>query len=459
MNGGGLSVQAAALEAPDRLALIAADRAYTFAELAASASGVAAWLNARLAEQPGSPSRPVAVVASRDPETVVALLAALETGVPLGLIHSRATERERRLLLELLRPALEMDPAAAVEESETARGAGTSPTPTIDPESILAVVPTSGTSGKPKGVLLSRRAFLASARASARNLGWESGDRWLLTLPLAHVGGLSILVRALIARRCIVLAPRGRFDAARTIRTIEERRVTLVSLVPAMLEAMLEAAPAWRPPGHLRALLLGGGPVMLTTYGLTEACSQVTTQQYGTRNRGELGSGAPLEGVELRIMDGEIQIRGPMLFSGYAEQDRIRAGVDAEGWLSTGDEGELDAAGHLHIRGRLDQLIVTGGENVDPLEIENALASLPSIRGAVVFGVEDPKWGVVVAAAIMAEGGDPEPGALGEEMSAILAPHKRPRLVHFLADLPTTPAGKVDRSAAEAAAREGLEPI
>ncbi len=173
MNGGGLSVRAAALEVPDRLALIAEDRAYTFAELAATASGIAAWLWARLAEQPGSASRPVAVVASRDPETVVALLAALEIGVPLGLIHSRATERERRLLLELLRPALEMDPAAAIEESETARGAVTWPTTDIDPESILAVVPTSGTSGKPKGVRLSRRAFLASARASAQNLGWE----------------------------------------------------------------------------------------------------------------------------------------------------------------------------------------------------------------------------------------------------------------------------------------------
>ncbi len=270
-----------------------------------------------------------------------------------------------------------------------------------------------------------------------------------------------------------MLAPRGRFSAARTIRTIEERRVTLVSLVPAMLDAMLDADPAWRPPGHLRALLLGGGPVsrsllsraadrglpVLTTYGLTEACSQVTTQRYGKRNRGELGSGAPLDGVELRIMDGEIQIRGAMLFSGYAEQDRIRAGVDAEGWLSTGDEGELDAAGRLHVRGRLDRLIVTGGENVDPLEIENALASLPSIRGSVVFGYEDAKWGVVVAAAIVAEGGDPEPGAMGEEISAILAPYKRPRLVRFLADLPTTPAGRVDRSAAEAAAREGLQPI
>jgi O-succinylbenzoic acid--CoA ligase len=473
MNGGELSVRAAALEAPDRLALIAGDRLYTFAELAASASGVAAWLRARLAEHPGFTSGPVAIVARREPEAVVALLAAFEVGVPVGLIHSRATERERQLLAELLNPALEIDPAeAALEDSGPAPGAG-SGTPAIDPDSILAVVPTSGTSGKPKGVLLSRRALLASARASAQNLGWRAEDRWLLTLPLAHVGGLSILVRTLIARRCTVLAPPGRFDAVWTIRAIEEHRITLASLVSPMLEAMLEADPAWSPPTHLRALLLGGGPAsqdllsrtadrgvpVLTTYGLTESCSQVTTQRYGTRNRGEMGSGAPLDGVELRIIDGEIQIRGPMLFSGYAERDRVWAGVDAEGWLATGDEGELDAAGQLHVLGRLDRLIVTGGATVDPLEIESALGSLTSIRGAVVFGVEDAKWGVVVAAALVAEGEDPELGALREEMASILAPHKRPRLVRFLVDLPRTPAGKVDRIAAEAAAREDLQPI
>ncbi|MEJ2339276.1 MAG: AMP-binding protein [Gemmatimonadales bacterium] len=473
MTGGELSVRAAAAEAPDRLALIADDHAYTFAELAASASRVARWLRARFPGGRTSTSGPVAVVAHRELEVIIALLAAFDLGVPVGLIHSRATERERRLLSELLGPALEMDPTTAAEGSEPAEGVVTLPTPVIHAESILAVVPTSGTSGKPKGVLLSRRAFLASARASAQNLGWEAGDRWLLTLPLAHIGGLSILVRALIARRCVVLAPPGRFDPVATLRTIERHRVTLASLVPSMLEALLEADPSWSPPGHLRALLLGGGPAsrdllsraadrgvpVLTTYGLTESCSQVTTQRYGTRNRGELGSGAPLDGVELRIIDGEIQVRGPMLFSGYAERGRVWPGVDAEGWLVTGDEGELDAAGQLHVHGRLDRLIVTGGENVDPLEVEHALGSLTSVRGAVVFGVEDARWGVVVAAALVAEGGDPEPDVLREEMAAILAPYKRPRLVRFLADLPTTPGGKVDRTAAEAAARQDLRPI
>lgn len=485
MTGDELSIRVAALEAPRQLALIADDRAYTFGELAAAATAVGDWLRTRLGEPSPSTSGPLTVVARRDLDTIVTLLAAFEIGVPVGLIHSRATEQERQRLSELLRSALQIDPAEAIEESgaleepKTRAASGTieptslrEPAP-MDPESILAIPTTSGTSGEPKGVLLSRRSFLASARASAQNLGWRADDRWLLALPLAHVGGLSILVRSLVARRCVVLSPPGRFDPVRTIRAIESHRVTLASMVPPMLEAMLRVEPDWSPPSHLRALLLGGGPAspdllsrsadrgvpVLTTYGLTETCSQVTTQRYGSRNRGERGSGAPLEGVELRIIDGEIQLRGPMLFSGYSERGRTRPGVDAEGWFATGDEGVLDAAGRLHVMGRLDRLIISGGENVDPLEVENALRSLASIRDAVVFGVEDAKWGAVVAAAVVAEGADPRPATLRVQMSSILASFKRPRLVRFLPDLPTTPAGKVDRAAAEAAAREDLQTI
>jgi O-succinylbenzoic acid--CoA ligase len=214
-------------------------------------------------------------------------------------------------------------------------------------------------------------------------------------------------------------------------------------------------APA--DPALLERAADRGVPV-LTTYGLTEACSQVTTQRYGTVNRGESGAGAPLEGVELRLMDGEIQLRGPMLLSGYVDPEGTRSGLDPEGWLSTNDEGNLDAAGRLHVHGRLDRLIVTGGENVDPLEVEAALVGIGPIREAVVFGVEDPKWGQIVAAALVVE---EELGldSLRERLEKRLAPHKRPRLVSFLDALPVTPAGKPDRAAAEAKARKELRPF
>lgn len=201
------------------------------------------------------------------------------------------------------------------------------------------------------------------------------------------------------------------------------------------------------------------GVPVLTTYGLTETCSQVTTQRYGTVNRGELGSGAPLDGVEVRIMDGEIQLRGPMLASGYLTSRGVIPVTDSEGWLHTGDEGELDGAGRLHVRGRMDRLIVTGGENVDPHEVEAALESLESVRAAVVFGVEDPMWGQVVAVALVAEGDPPPAADLRERLAARLAPHTRPRLFCFLEALPMTAAGKVDRPLAEAAARAHLRPL
>ena len=483
VSGPRLSVRAAAAEVPDRVALIASGRAYTYGELDELAGVAAVRLGANLAEaraaseeQGSAAGSSVAVVAHRAPEVVCVLLALFELGVPVALIHDRLTDRERAALLRTFRPAFTVDRKEA-GRLVSPGGGGESAALTvaecrpIDPEAILAIVPTSGSSGGAKGVLLSRRAFLASAAASASNLGWQAEDRWLIALPLAHVGGLSILVRTLIARSCSVLNS-TRFDPRKTIDAMTRHGVTVLSLVPTMLSSLLDLRPAWRHPEGLRAVLLGGAPAdaallkraadrgvpVLTTYGLTEACSQVTVQRYGTINRGELGAGSPLEGTELRVIDGEIQIRGPTLMSGYLTADGIRTGLDAEGWLSTGDEGELDDAGRLHVRGRLDRLIVTGGENVDPLEVEAALLACEPIREAVVFGVEDARWGQVVAAALVTEGRlDLE--SLTARLEERLAPHKRPRLIGLLDALPITRSGKPDRRAAEAKARTGLRPL
>src|SRR6185437_8373891 len=171
---------------------------------------------------------------------------------------------------------------------------------------------TSGTTGRPKGAVLSRRAFVASAAASAANLGWRDDDRWLVCMPLAHVGGLSILTRCLAAGRTVVLEPR--FDPDAVLAAIDRERVTLLSVVPTMLTALLER-PAASALSRLRALLLGGaaapfslletcarrGIPALATYGLTEACSQVTVQRLAQPLRAVPGSGQPLPGVEIRI--------------------------------------------------------------------------------------------------------------------------------------------------------------
>jgi O-succinylbenzoic acid--CoA ligase len=191
------------------------------------------------------------------------------------------------------------------------------------------------------------------------------------------------------------------------------------------------------------------GVPVLTTYGLTEACSQVTTQPYGTRNRGELGAGAPLPGIELRIADGEIRLRGPTLMDGYLGAPDP---FTPDGFFPTGDLGELDARGHLHVRGRRSDRIVTGGENVDPIEVELALARCPGVHAACVVGLPDPEWGDRVAALVVAPGTTED--ALDTFARAHLAPHKRPRVYRLVDTIPLTPAGKPDRRAARARFRE-----
>ncbi len=179
--------------------------------------------------------------------------------------------------------------------------------------------------------MLSCRAICEAAMASAQNLGWQKDDRWLLNLSLAHIGGLSILVRCLLARRCVVLGPPGPFDPDAILYLVKKKQVTLLSVVPTILNRLLESAQSSPAPESIRAMLLGGAsssvellqraaeynwPV-LTTYGLTEACSQVATQPYGTVNRGELGAGYPLAGMQVRIKGEAIQLKSSYLFSGY----------------------------------------------------------------------------------------------------------------------------------------------
>jgi O-succinylbenzoic acid--CoA ligase len=417
-----LSIRTAAREAPGRVALIAEGRSFTYADLAERVA----------AEAPGAPVRVLAPADNRV-ATVVALHAALESRTPALLVHPRLTERERQVIL------------AAAAPHPPAPG-------------TAAILFTSGTTGTPRGAMLSYDALVASAAASAVNLGWRADDRWLACMPLAHVGGLSILTRCLAARACVVLEPR--FDAPTLPELLVRHRVTLLSLVPTMLTRLLDEHPHWTPPLHLRAVLLGGagsparllaraaerGLPVLTTYGLTEACSQVVT------------GGRALLGAELRVAgdEGRLQIRGPMLMSGYLGEPPLAPGA----WFDTGDLGEIDANGVLRVHARRTDLIVTGGENVYPAEVEDALATCPGIAAACVFGVADETWGQIVAALVVAGPGvTPARATLRAAVAERLAPHKRPRRIAFVDALPQTGAGKLDRAAAARTAPGVLEPL
>jgi len=454
-----LSLFEAAASDADRLALVSAEGSITYGELGTRVELARKWLAAQ-GIAPGRPE-PVALVMHNSVEAIELFWAAFALGRPLLVLHPRQRSEVRAALVART-GAVEIDAASFGARTPSRSGPLLAPEPS--PATRL-IVPTSGTQGHPKLVMLSERALVASASASWQNLGVVDDERWLACLPLAHVGGLSILTRCLLARRTVVL-----FDGESGLlariealgRALEEQRVTLVSLVPTVLDALL--AHGFRPPETLRAVLLGGaaaspsllerarlaGLPLLTSYGMTEAASQATTRSYGERyaplelHGGLVASGRPLSGMKLRIgKDDEIQLAGPMLFDGYWGEPPARAD---SGWFRTGDRGVIRENGELVVLGRCDDLIVTGGENVDPVAVESMLSRLPGLRGACVFGVDDPRWGQIVAAALaFAPGHEPSSSEIAVFCNETLPSHERPRLVALFPDLPLNPTGKVDR--------------
>jgi O-succinylbenzoic acid--CoA ligase len=486
-----------AAEERARPALIAPGFTWSFGDLARRAAALVRRFEARGIRAGAR----VAFVAAGSEEVFVAIHALAAMGATLVPLHPRLSAAEARVAIDVARPEHELRPedlalpsdaelsAADVASSET--GAAALPASSeigaaISPDAPFAIVSTSGTTGRPKGAVLSRRAFLASAEASAQNLGWEPNDRWLLCMPLAHVGGLSIVTRCLIARRAVVLVPR--FEPALVLDAIRRHHVTLLSVVPTMLHALIEAdrSPLTSAPRdgetlrRPRAILLGGAAAShalletcallgirpLTTYGLTEACSQVTAQSPRDRDV-RSGCGRALPGFELRIMDddgaplateplGRIQVRGPAMFDGYLREDgrSVDPARTADGFFDTGDLGALGPRGDLSVYVRRSDLIVTGGENVYPAEVEQALERCPGVRRALVFGVPDERWGQIVAAAVELDPRAPiEPAALVDFVTPRLAVHKRPRKWAFVEQLPLTASGKVDRK--DALSRHG----
>ena len=329
-----------------------------------------------------------------------------------------------------------------------------------DPDDCHSIIYTSGTTGRAKGVMLTFGNFWASATASALNLGLDPHDRWLACLPLYHVGGLSIPIRSVIYGTAMDL--HGGFDPQAVNAGVRAGYVTLLSVVPTMLRRMLEADEL--PfDGSLRAVLVGGGPVsrslleravarglpVVQTYGLTEAGSQVTTLA-PSEAMSHLGSaGRPLLSMDLRVAAasgdaGEIQIRGPAVTPGYFRDASATATAFREGWLHTGDVGVLDEEGFLTVLDRRDDVIVSGGENVYPSEVEAVLLTYPGIKAAAVVGLPDPEWGQRVTAAVVSAA-PVRLTSIEPLLRSRLAGYKLPAAIEQLDALPTTATGKVQR--------------
>ena len=306
-----------------------------------------------------------------------------------------------------------------------------------DPE-VALIVPTSGSSGRPRLVELGRGAVQAAVSASLRALAAGTGDGWVSCLPLAHIGGLLVVLRGALGGAPLLFRGPAELDPAAGF--------PFVSVVPTQLSRSLDAGIDL---GGYRTLLVGGGGMdaalrsrlaaagapSVVTYGLTQSCG------------GVVYDGLPLPGVSVRIGEGgEIQLGGPTLLRGY--RDGSGAGLTADGWLPTGDAGRLDGDGRLHVRGRLDDLIVTGGENVWPGDVEAALRSHPSVADCAVFGRPDPSWGQRVVAAVIPRdrGAPPTLEALRAHVGALLGRHQAPRELLLVDSLPRTALGKVRRA-------------
>jgi len=459
-----LSIFDAAREAPHRVALVAGDVRLSYAELGARVERRVAELRERGLLDPQG-ERPVAVVARPTVAVVETLLALAAAGTPALLLHARLSEPERDALCRNAGAVVDAPDGAGSTRRTPPSAAPTS----FDAERIAALVPTSGSSGTPRLVRSSHRAFLAAGRLTAESFGLESEDRWLLALPLAHIGGLGMLLRCVLHRSALVLFEPRRSVLAeldRLVQAVEEHAVTLVSLVPTLLARLLEPPLAWRPPPSLRMVLLGGAPIprelvarargagipVVPTYGMTETCASAVLGRYVERLAppppgGELlASGTAGLGVELRLVEGLVELRSDTLFSGYLGEP---ASDPRGGWFRTLDRGVLDARGELTVTGRATDVIITGAENVDPAEVEAALLALPGVRLACVIGVPDATFGELVTALIVASPGAPlSTSDVAAKLAGRLAPHKRPRRIELVSELPLTAAGKLDRPAA-----------
>jgi O-succinylbenzoic acid--CoA ligase len=320
----------------------------------------------------------------------------------------------------------------------------------IDPAGAASVLFTSGSSGGPKGVRLTRHNWEAAVIASERHLGHGPDDTWLLAMPLHHVGGLSIILRSAHAGGSVRMLPG--FDPASFAAGLHGG-ATIASMVPTMLARVLDVDSG--PYRGVRAVLVGGGPIpeellekgaeaglaVLPTYGMTETAGQVATLRPGSPVENKAH---PLPGVELRIEgDGRIAVRGAMVSPGYVgEPDR-----DADDWLVTGDLGEIDDDGAVRVLGRADTVIVSGGENIDPGLVEAAVTRVSGVEAALVVGIPSDVWGMEVACLYV---GDATPIVLESRLRERLPGYMIPKRWLRVSLLPETALGKPDRAAAAA---------
>ena len=473
---------AAASRVPDRVAVTVDGEPVTHARLDDEAGRVAAWLATRI-----RPGDRVLLAAGASTGFVRCYLGALRAGAVVVLANPGYTAAEFRHLVadsgavlafadpEPARRLAELGPQGSTplltadvrELPERARPA-TGIVPRPDDTALLAY--TSGTTGRPKGVPLTHRQVAVSIRAAMAAWRWHADDVLVHALPLYHQHGLGGLHAALIVGGSVHI--RSKFSAADLVQTAGGARASALFAVPTIYQALLDAGTPTDDLRGLRLAVCGSAPLSpALAERLPDVLGRLPLVRYGTTESGLNVSnpvadphgdtiGVPLPGVLARIRatdglaapgaDGEIQVRGPHVFAGYwNDPAATEAAFTPDGWFRTGDIGSVDpATGHLVVRGRTKEMIITGGLNVYPREVEIALESHPSVAEAAVAGVADDRWGERVTAWVVpADGYGFDEAALIAHARTLLAGYKCPKRVFQVAALPRNQLGKIVRSA------------
>lgn len=334
-----------------------------------------------------------------------------------------------------------------------------------DPSAVHLIIATSGSTGVPKGAMLTGHNLAAAVRASRQRLPIDRGDVWLGCLPTYHIGGLSLIFRCIEAGAATRLHPH--FDLEAVAADIEGGRATHVSLVPAMLAQLIDAG--CHPSARLRCALIGGAglPAALAeraaaagwpicpSYGMSEVGSQAATCVQIENWRPGM-AGEPMPGLEIGTSpSGRIRVRGAAVMAGYVNPAlQPGDGLTGDGWFETNDLGGLDSSGLLHVLGRADDLLISGGENIHPATVEDIAGHCPGVSAIGITARPDPTWGDLLVAVVV---GTVEEKDFFDWCRAHVPSHQRPRAMVKTDALPINKGGKLDRPALRTmAALEGL---